>query len=83
MNVWLLGSCVLIFALVPCGIVAFRGDVAERLVGLEMASIIATFLLVMFAEGTRRTNFYDVALALALLSFGGGLVFARFLERWL
>jgi multisubunit Na+/H+ antiporter MnhF subunit len=83
MNVWLLGSAVLLFALVPCGIAAFRGDVMERLVGLEMAGMIDTLLLIMLAEGTQRVNFYDLALALALLAFGGGLVFVRFLERWL
>ena len=83
MNVWLLGSAVLLFALVPCGIAAFRGDVMERLIGLEMTGMIVTLLLVMLAEGMGRVSFYDLPLALALLSFGGGLVFARFLERWL
>jgi multicomponent Na+:H+ antiporter subunit F len=83
MNVWLLGSAALIFALVPCGITTFRGNAVERLVGLETAGMIGALLLVMLAEGTHRINFYDLALALALLSFGGGLVFARFLERWL
>jgi len=48
-----------------------------------MAGMIVTLLLVMLAEGMSRVNFYDLALALALLAFGGGLVFARFLERWL
>jgi multicomponent Na+:H+ antiporter subunit F len=83
MNVWLLASAVLLFALVPCGITSFRGDTMERLVGLEMAGMVVTLLLVMLAEGMGQVNFYDLALALALLSFGGGLVFARFLERWL
>ena len=83
MNVWLLGSAVLLFALVPCGIAAFRGDVMERLVGLEMAGMVYTLLLVMLAEGMHRVSFYDLALALALLAFGGGMVFVRFLERWL
>lgn len=83
MNVWLMGSAVLFFALVPCGIATFRGDVMDRLVGLEMAGMIVTLLLVMLAEGMSRVNFYDLALALALLAFGGGLVFVRFLERWL
>jgi len=83
MNVWLLGSSVLLFALVPCGVASFRGDVMERLVGLEMAGMIVTLLLVMLSEGMGRVSFYDLGLALALLSFGGGLVFARFLERWL
>jgi multisubunit Na+/H+ antiporter MnhF subunit len=83
MNVWLLGSAALLFALVPCGITSFRGDTMERLVGLEMAGMVVTLLLVMLAQGMNRVNFYDLALALALLAFGGGLVFARFLERWL
>lgn len=83
MNVWLAGSAVLLFALVPCGIATFRGDTVERLIGLEMAGMIVTLLLVMLAQGMNRVNFYDLALALALLSFGGGLVFVRFLERWL
>jgi multicomponent Na+:H+ antiporter subunit F len=83
MNVWLMGSAVLIFALVPCGITTFRGNAVERLAGLEMAGMVGTLMLAMLAEATHRINFYDLALALALLSFAGGLVFARFLERWL
>jgi multicomponent Na+:H+ antiporter subunit F len=37
----------------------------------------------LLAEGFGRLPFFDLALTLALLSFAGGLVFARFLERWL
>jgi multicomponent Na+:H+ antiporter subunit F len=55
----------------------------RRLIGLEMAGMIISLLLVLLAEGMHRPPFYDLALAVALLSFGGGLVFARFLERWL
>jgi multisubunit Na+/H+ antiporter MnhF subunit len=33
--------------------------------------------------GFGRYPFIDLGLAVALLSFGGGLVFARFLERWM
>lgn len=83
MNIWLLAAAVLLFALVPCGIAVFRGDAVERLVGLEMAGLIDALLLVLLAEGMHNPNFYDLGLTLALLSFGGGLVFVRFLERWL
>lgn len=83
MSPWLLAAAVLLFGLVPCGIAAFRGDVVERLIGLETASMVVTLLLVLLAEGFHRVNMYDLGLALALLSFGGGLVFVRFLERWL
>ena len=54
----------------------------DRLVGLEMAGVCESLVLLLLAEGFQRPLFYDLGLALALLSFGGGLVFARFLERW-
>ena len=83
MNAWLVAASVLLFALVPCGIVAFTKTAMDRLIGLEMAGLIETLLLILLAEGFHRLPFYDLALALALLTFGGGLVFVRFLERWL
>ncbi len=83
MNSWLLAATAMLFCLVPCGIVAFKGTAMDRLVGLEMAGLVEALLLVLLAEGFHRPAFYDLALALALLAFGGGLVFARFLERWL
>jgi multisubunit Na+/H+ antiporter MnhF subunit len=83
MNAWLIAATVLLLALVPCGVVVFRGDSVRRLVGLEMTGVIITMVLLMLAEGVHNVNFYDLALATALLAFGGGLVFTRFLERWL
>ncbi len=83
MNVWLVAATVLLFGMIPCGIVAFRGSPIDRLIGLEMAGVIESLLLILLAQGMNNPNFYDLALALALLAVGGGLVFARFLERWL
>lgn len=83
MNVWLIASEVLLFALVPCGIAVFRGNPIERLVGLEMAGTVQSLLLICLAETYHRPETFDLALAMSLLTFGGGLVFARFLERWL
>ena len=83
MNPWLVAAGVMTAALVPCGIVCLRGTAADRLAGLEAAGLIATLILLLMAEGFGRQPFTDLALALALLSFGGGLVFARVLERWM
>jgi len=83
MNAWLLAATVLLFALLPCGIVGFRGPAMHRLVGLEMASLIVIIEFILLAQGMGNPNFYDLALTLGLLAFGGGLVFVRFLERWL
>ena len=55
----------------------------DRVVALEMTAVCETLGLLVLAEAFERTYLFDLALALALLSFGAGLVFARFLERWL
>ena len=84
MNAWLAGTLALSAGLLPCAAVALRADdVMERLVALEMASVLLTLALATLAEAMQRPIFLDLALTQALLSFGGGLVFARFFERWL
>ena len=83
MTPWLLASLALLAAAVPAFLVCLRGDAPSRLVGLEMLGALESLFLVTLARGLGKHYLYDLALALALLSFGAGLVFARFLERWL
>lgn len=83
MNGWAAVSLALLGAFALSGAACFRGSAPERLVGLESAGISLTLLLVTAALATGRASFVDLAMAAAVLSFGGGLVFARFLERWL
>ena len=83
MNYWLWGSVVLSLALCPCMYVCAFAPAEDRLVALEYASCVVTLELVLLAEGLHRPSFFDLPLALAFLSFGGGMVFARFLQRWL
>jgi multicomponent Na+:H+ antiporter subunit F len=83
MNVWLWAALALLVAIVPCFIVCLRGELEDRLIGLEMAGAIVTLELVLLAQGYQHSYLYDLPLMLAFLSFGGGMVFARFVERWL
>ena len=83
MNEFAVAALVLLAGLVPCGVVCLRGDPLSRLVGLEMAGVVDILLLLLLARAYDRATYYDVALALTLLSFAGGMVFARFLERWI
>ena len=83
MNFWLLTGMVVSATLVPCEDMCLRGSAERRLVGLEMTSLIITIALVLFTIGFGRIPFIDLPLALAIMSFGGGLVFARFLEKHL
>jgi multisubunit Na+/H+ antiporter MnhF subunit len=84
MNAWLWAATVLLVAgMAPCLAVTLRSDALERLVGLELAGVVATLVLLLLAQGLDRSSYIDLALVLSLLSFAGSLVFARFLERWL
>lgn len=83
MNPWLLTAGFLLVTMIAPFVLCARGDAMSRLVGLEAGSTMAVMILLLVAVGFERQPFTDLALALALLSFGGGLVFARFLERWL
>lgn len=83
MNYWLWAALALSLALLPCLYVCAFKPAEDRLVAMEFAGCIATLDLVLLAEGFHRPSFFDLPLTLAFLSFGGGMVFARFLQRWL
>jgi multisubunit Na+/H+ antiporter MnhF subunit len=82
-NFWQVSGVVVCTTLIPCADMCLRGTPERRLVGLEMTSLIITMALVLFTIGSGRFPFIDLPLALAIMSFGGGLVFARFLEKHL
>lgn len=83
MNLWLGAATAVIAALFPTSWMALRGAPERRLVGLQMAGILITLALVLLTVGFGRSPFIDLALTLAILAFGSGLVFARFLEKHL
>lgn len=83
MNMWLIAAAAMMCCLAPCGIAVLRGDAVDRLVALETGGAIAALILMLLAEGFGRSAFFDLPLTLALLAFSGGLVFARFIERWM
>jgi multicomponent Na+:H+ antiporter subunit F len=73
----------LLLGYVPLGIVAVRGRPIDGLVALELGGALAVLVLLCFAEGFHRSFEYGVAVIAAVLAWAGGLVFARFLGRWL
>lgn len=82
MNEWYFAACVLLVSLALCGVACVKGSPIDRLVALELAGTIDVLILMALAQAFGRGIFMDLALALALLTFAGGLTFARFLERW-
>lgn len=80
---WGLAAVGFLFTLAPAAAAAFRANAADRLVGLELTVVVAVLFLVAHAEALHRTELLDLAVVTAVLGFGGALVFARFLARWL
>ena len=83
MNFWIVTATVTGGCLIPCAWACLHGSAERRLVGLEMTSIVITIVLVLLTIGYGRLPFVDIPLTLAVLSFGAGVVFARFLEKHL
>lgn len=83
MTAWMLAATVTGASLLPCAWACLHGSPERRLVGLEMTGIIVVIMLVLLTVAFRRLPFIDMPLTLAVLSFGAGLVFARFLEKHL
>jgi multicomponent Na+:H+ antiporter subunit F len=83
MNGFVIAAVAMLVAVVPCGIVLWRGQLMAAVVAYEAISSIMVMVLVLLAEGFRRPAEFELPVLLAVLLFGSGLVFVRFLERWL
>ena len=81
--IWLAAATGMLLGLVPCCFVVLRGRVMERFVALQLAQVIVVLTMIMMAVGFGRSIYVDVALVMAVLALASGLVFVRFLERWL
>jgi multicomponent Na+:H+ antiporter subunit F len=80
---WIFASIGLLVCMAGPFVRCIHGDTVSRLVALEAGSSMCIVILLALGEGYHRVPFVDLSLTLALLTFGAGLVFARFLERWL
>ena len=83
MNAWMMTAIGTGGCLIPCAWMCLRGSAERRLVGLEMTGILVTILLMLLTLAYGRLPFMDLPLTLAVLSFGAGVVFARFREKHL
>jgi multisubunit Na+/H+ antiporter MnhF subunit len=82
-NSFVIAAIAMLVAVVPCGIVMVRGQLMDAVVAYEAISSVVLMVLVLLAEGFRRSGEFELPVLLALLLFGSGLVLVRFLERWL
>lgn len=82
MTSFVIAAIAMLAAMIPCGVVIVRGRLMDAVVAYQALTTITVLILVLLAEGFRRTGEFELPVLLAMLLFGGGLVFVRFLERW-
>ena len=83
MNAFTAAATGLLACLVPCGIVIVRGRPIDGAVALQLCGTLTVLALICMAEGFHRTAYLDVPVVAAVLSPISGIVFARFIGRWL
>lgn len=83
MTPYIAGALALLLCVLPCLWLLWRSSPLDGVIALVMAGALTSLSLLLLAEGTQRAGLLDLAVVLALLSLGAGLVFTRALERWL
>ena len=83
MNAFLIAATVLIAALAPLLVVASVRRPIDGLVAVEAAGAVSTLALLCLSVGLGESILFTVAVIAAVASWIGGLVFARFLGRWI
>jgi multicomponent Na+:H+ antiporter subunit F len=78
--IWLIAAgALMVGCLGPAMMLAYRGNAAGRLVGLELAGAGGTILLVVLCQVFDQSSYLIVPIVFVLLSFTGTLVFTRLL----
>lgn len=83
MNAFTIAAVALLVGYVPLGYVAVRERPIDGFVALQLGGAIGVLVLLCLAEGFHRSFEYSLAVVASIASWIGGLVFARFLGRWL
>jgi multisubunit Na+/H+ antiporter MnhF subunit len=83
MTAFVIAAIVMLVALIPAGMTLIRGTLADSVVGYQFISTVTVLILALLAEGFGRSGLFEFPVLLAVLLFGGALVFVRALERWL
>jgi multicomponent Na+:H+ antiporter subunit F len=82
MNAFLISATILLGLLAPLLVAASLRRPIDGLVVVQTAGAVTTLALVCLSVGLGNPVYLTVAIAAAVASWIGGLVFARFLGRW-
>jgi multisubunit Na+/H+ antiporter MnhF subunit len=81
-NAFTVAATVLLAGFVPLGWVALRSRPIDGVIALQLCGTVGVLVLMCLAEGLHRSFMYGLPIVAAVMSWVGGLVFVRFLGRW-
>jgi multisubunit Na+/H+ antiporter MnhF subunit len=82
-NAFTIAGMALVVGFVPLGALALRARVLDGVIALEVAGTLATLTFLCLAEGFHRSAYFTVPVVAAAGTWIGGLLFARFLGRYI
>lgn len=83
MSSFLVTAIALLIAMIPCAVVVAQGGVPDAVVAFQVIASDIVMVLALIAEGFNRSGEFELPLLSAVLIYGSGLVFVRFMERGL
>lgn len=83
MNAFAWAAFALLLGYAPLLWIAVRREPLDGLLALELGGVLLVLELCLLAEAFHRSFEYSVAVVAAVVTWIGGLVFTRFLGRWL
>lgn len=83
MNAFTIAAFALLLGFVPLAIVCIRRRELDGVAALQLCGTLTTLIFLCLAEGFHRPAYYTVPVISAAATWIGGLVFARFLGRYI
>lgn len=83
MNAFGIAATALLVLLVPLAAVMLWRDPIDCLIALELGGALVVLVLLALPEAFHRSTYYAVAVIAAPLTWLSGLIYARFLGRFL
>jgi multisubunit Na+/H+ antiporter MnhF subunit len=82
-RLWMFAMFGLILPMLAPVALSCRGGLGSRVVALQFATVLTSFLLICMTFAFDQSAFIDLPLALSLLTVPGTLLVALVLERWI
>ena len=83
MNAFTTAATALLAGFLPLGWVILRERAIDGVVALQLSGSVCVLALLCLSEGFHRATYFDVPVVAAVVTWLGGLVYVRFLGRWL